>query len=177
VQGHRLSLPDQGRTSVIYLWRSAGNTCARAAKDPRTAHHPDIPRQFASLVIFFAVYAPKQNFPQAGGVYSRCLRTIFARLVKKMPVNTEQELAFQGSPSEFTSLEEKIYRTIELLKHAREGKAAADRDLERVREQLELRELEVDELKGEIVSLRKEREEVKARVEKMLQQMDALIGQ
>jgi chromosome segregation ATPase len=96
---------------------------------------------------------------------------------EEMPVNTEQELAFKGSPSEFTSLEEKIYRTIELLKNAREGKAAAERDLERVREQLELREQEVDQLKGEIVALRKEREEVKSRVEKLVEQMDTLIGQ
>jgi predicted nucleic acid-binding Zn-ribbon protein len=101
----------------------------------------------------------------------------FCKAGEEMPVNTEQELAFQGSPSEFTSLEEKIYRTIELLKHAREGKAAAERDLERVREQLELREQEVDQLKGEIVGLRKEREEVKSRVEKLVGQMDALIGQ
>lgn len=92
-----------------------------------------------------------------------------------MSVEVESQFAFQGSPSEFVSLEEKIYRTIELLKTAREGKAAAERDLERTREQLATREEEVEQLKGEIIALRKEREEVKARVEKMLQQMDSLI--
>ena len=94
-----------------------------------------------------------------------------------MPANTEQELAFHGSPSEFTSLEDKVYRTIELLKNARDGKAAVERDLQRVREDLELRDMEVEQLKGDIEALRKEREEIKSRVEKLLEQMDALVGQ
>jgi chromosome segregation ATPase len=93
-----------------------------------------------------------------------------------MPLNTEPELTFHNAPSEFVSLEEKVYRAIELLKSAREAKAAAERDLGRVREELEAREEEVDRLKSEIVSLKREREEVKARVEKMLQQMDSIIA-
>jgi len=84
------------------------------------------------------------------------------------------ELSTDFSDDDFHSLEAKIYKTIELLKSAREGKAAAERDAKRVREQLELREEEVDSLKGEVVALRKEREEVRTRVEKMLKQIDAL---
>lgn len=93
-----------------------------------------------------------------------------------MSVKTEREGAIEGTPSEFVSLEEKIYRTIELLKSAREGKAAAERDLSRVREQLEAREEEIESLKSEAIALRREREEVKSRIEKMLGQMDSLIG-
>lgn len=93
-----------------------------------------------------------------------------------MSVKAETELAFEGSTNEFVSLEEKIYRTIELLKTAREGKAAAERDLARVREQLEAREEETDSLKAEVIALKRDREEVKSRVEKMLGQMDALIS-
>ena len=93
-----------------------------------------------------------------------------------MPQAGDQELAFHEAPSEFVSLEEKIYRTIELLKAAREAKALAERDLARVREQLEAREEEVDQMKAEMVVIKREREEVKARIEKMLQQMDALIA-
>jgi chromosome segregation ATPase len=78
------------------------------------------------------------------------------------------------SADEFHSLEEKIYKTIELLKSAREGKSAAERDVTRMREQLELREEEVDSLKTEVIALRKEREEVRTRVEKMLKQIDEL---
>ena len=80
------------------------------------------------------------------------------------------------SATEFQSLEEKVYRTIELLKAAREARANAERDAQRVREQLEEREEENDQLRRELVTLRKEREEVKGRVEKMIDQIDALIS-
>jgi chromosome segregation ATPase len=83
-------------------------------------------------------------------------------------------VADEISADEFHALEEKVYKTIELLKSAREGKAAVERDVARMREQLELREEEVDSLKSEIVALRKEREEVRTRVEKMLKQIDEL---
>ncbi len=93
-----------------------------------------------------------------------------------MSVKTEREVTLEGTPAEFVSLEEKIYRTIELLKNAREGKAAVERDLTRVREQLEAREEEIEALKSEAIALRREREEVKSRIEKMLEQMDTLIS-
>ena len=78
------------------------------------------------------------------------------------------------SADDFHALEEKVYKTIELLKSARDAKSAAERDVVRMREQLELREEEIDSLKAEVVALRKEREEVRTRVEKMLKQIDEL---
>jgi chromosome segregation ATPase len=81
------------------------------------------------------------------------------------------------SADEFHSLEEKVYKTIELLKSARDAKSAAERDAARVREQLEIREEEVDSLKSEVIALRKEREEVRTRVEKMLKQIDELTAE
>jgi len=78
------------------------------------------------------------------------------------------------STADFKSLEEKILRTIELLKAAREARAVAERDVARLREQLNEREEEVDTMRHELVTLRREREEVRGRVEKMLEQIDAL---
>ena len=92
-------------------------------------------------------------------------------------MSVKAALAPEISADEFHSLEEKVYKTIELLKSAREAKAAAERDAARVREQLELREEEVDTLKGEMIALRKEREEVRTRVEKMLKQIDELTAE
>ena len=92
-----------------------------------------------------------------------------------MPSNAA--LAPEISADEFHSLEEKVYKTIELLKSARDAKSAAERDAARVREQLELREEEVDSLKTEVIALRKEREEVRTRVEKMLKQIDELTAE
>jgi chromosome segregation ATPase len=94
-----------------------------------------------------------------------------------MSTNAVSEMTSEVSDHEFHSLEEKIFKTIELLKSAREGKAAAERDVKRVREQLEMREEEIDSLKGELVALRKEREEVRTRVEKMLRQIDELTAE
>jgi chromosome segregation ATPase len=78
------------------------------------------------------------------------------------------------SAAEFHALEEKVYRTIELLKAARESKANAERDAARLREQLESREEEIERMRSEVVALRKEREDVRTRVEKMLQQIESL---
>jgi septation ring formation regulator EzrA len=81
------------------------------------------------------------------------------------------------SGEDFPALEEKIYKAIELLKAARTAKAAAERDAGRLRDQLEQREEELEMLRSEVISLRKEREEVRGRVEKMLKQMDSLVAE
>lgn len=83
----------------------------------------------------------------------------------------------EGTGGEFLSLEEKVYRTIELLKSAREAKVAAEKVAERLREQLETVEEELASAKSQLISLKKEREEVRGRVEKMLDQMDALVAE
>jgi len=86
----------------------------------------------------------------------------------------EEEVSAQVPSDDFQALEQKVYRTIEMYKAAREARAAADRDAQRLREQLEEREEEVEGLRREMVQLRREREEVRGRVEKMLQQIDTL---
>lgn len=84
------------------------------------------------------------------------------------------ELESVVSPDEFHALEEKVYKTIELLKSARDARALAERDVIRLREQLEEREEEVETLREQMVGLRREREDVRSRVEKMLKQLDAM---
>ena len=75
---------------------------------------------------------------------------------------------------DFHALEEKIYRTIEMLKQAREARAAAERAAARLREQLDGRDDHTQALRAEVVALRREREEIRTRVEKMLKQIEAL---
>jgi chromosome segregation ATPase len=83
-----------------------------------------------------------------------------------------EALEFEVPADDFQALEEKVYRTVELLKSAREGKAAAERDGLRLREQLDAREDEVETLKRELLKLRKDREEVRSRVERMMRQIE-----
>jgi chromosome segregation ATPase len=85
-----------------------------------------------------------------------------------------EEVSAQVPADDFQALEEKVYRTIELYKSAREAKTVIERDVKRLRQQLEEREDEFETMRKEMVRLRKEREEIRARVEKMLQQIETL---
>jgi len=91
-----------------------------------------------------------------------------------MSAKAMEDLTAAIPADDFHALEEKIYRTIEMLKEAREAKATAERTVARLREQLEGRDDQTQALRTEVVVLRKEREEVRTRVEKMLKQIEAL---
>ena len=91
-----------------------------------------------------------------------------------MALNAVERVAEQVPADEFQVLEEKIYRTIELYKAARQAQAAAERDVHRLRQHLEDREQELVTLRRETVQLKKEREEIRGRVEKMLAQIESI---
>jgi chromosome segregation ATPase len=91
-----------------------------------------------------------------------------------MTLRAVEEVSTQVPADDFQALEDKVYRTIDLYKSAREARAIAERDVQRLREQLEQREEEVESLRREMVSLRKERELVRSRVEKMLAQIERI---
>jgi predicted nucleic acid-binding Zn-ribbon protein len=91
-----------------------------------------------------------------------------------MSVKTVEEVSAEVPAEDFQALEEKVYRTIELYKAAKEARATAERDAKRLREQLEEREEENETMRRELVQMRKDREDIRARVEKMLGQMDSL---
>lgn len=90
-----------------------------------------------------------------------------------MVLKAVEEVAAEVPADDFQALEDKVYRTIEMYKAAREAKAAAERDVQRLRQQLKDREEEAESLRREAVQLRKDREEVRRRVEKMMRQIDA----
>ncbi len=91
-----------------------------------------------------------------------------------MALNAVEQVAEQVPADDFQALEEKIYRTIEMYKAARQAQAAAERDAQRLRQQMEDREEELVRLRREAVQLKKEREEIRGRVEKMLQQIESI---
>ena len=88
-----------------------------------------------------------------------------------------EEMPALVQADDFHALEERIYRTIELLKEAREAKAAAERTAARLREQLQSHDDQTQALRSEVVTLRREREEVHTRIEKMLKQIETLTQQ
>jgi chromosome segregation ATPase len=91
-----------------------------------------------------------------------------------MSVKTVEEVSEQVRAEDFEALEEKVYRTIELYKAAKEARTTAERDVKRLREQLEEREEENETMRRELLQLRKDREDIRGRVEKMLSQMESL---
>jgi hypothetical protein len=91
-----------------------------------------------------------------------------------MSAKMVEEVSAEVPAEDFQTLEEKVYRTIELYKAAREARATAERDAQRLRDQLEEREEENEAMRRELVQLRKDREDIRARVEKMLGQMESL---
>ncbi|HZQ97079.1 MAG TPA: hypothetical protein VFA67_18855 [Candidatus Sulfotelmatobacter sp.] len=91
-----------------------------------------------------------------------------------MPSNAVEQVSEQVPADDFQALEEKVYRTIEMFKAARQAQANAERDVQRLRQQVEDREEELVRLRRESVQLKKEREDIRSRVEKMLAQIESL---
>jgi hypothetical protein len=91
-----------------------------------------------------------------------------------MALNAIEQVADKVPADDFQALEEKIYRTIEMYKAARQAQSAAERDVQRLRQQLEERDQELVALRRDSVQLKKEREIIRGRVEKMLEQIESI---
>jgi hypothetical protein len=79
------------------------------------------------------------------------------------------------SVDEFQALEQKVLRAIEIVKREREARAAAEAEAANLRAQLAEQQQLSAMAESEINTLSKERENVRLRVEKMLNQMDELL--
>jgi hypothetical protein len=91
-----------------------------------------------------------------------------------MALNAMEQVSDKVPADDFQALEEKIYRTIEMYKAARQAQTAAERDVQRLRQQLEERDQELVTLRRDSVHLKKEREVIRGRVEKMLEQIESI---
>lgn len=78
------------------------------------------------------------------------------------------------SVADFSALEERIVRAVELVKSERQARAAAEERATKAEAQLGEQSPVVEQLKQEIRSLRGERDQVRQRVERLLKQLDAL---
>ena len=91
-----------------------------------------------------------------------------------MALNAVEQVSDQVQTDDFEALEAKVYRTIEMYKAARQAQSAAERDAQRLRQQLEERGEELATMRREAVQLKKEREVIRGRVEKMLAQIESI---
>jgi hypothetical protein len=79
------------------------------------------------------------------------------------------------SVDEFQALEQKVLRAVEIVKREREARAAAETEVASLREQLATYQSNARAVETELTTLNKERDAVRLRVEKMLQQIDELL--
>lgn len=79
------------------------------------------------------------------------------------------------SVDEFQALEQKVIRAVEIVKREREARAAAEAQVASLNEQLESQLSAQIAVEAQLNTLTKERDAVRQRVEKMLQQMDELL--
>jgi chromosome segregation ATPase len=89
-----------------------------------------------------------------------------------LEINTEAPAI---THDEFQALEHKVLRAVEVVRREREARAAAEAEVGALREQLEALTAASNHAQTQITTLHQEREAVRARVEKMLQQMDELV--
>lgn len=79
------------------------------------------------------------------------------------------------SVDEFQALEQRVLRTVELIRKERELRATAEQEISALKELLDHASDENSTLTKQLTEMRTERVEVKSRVDAMLQQMDEIL--
>jgi hypothetical protein len=91
---------------------------------------------------------------------------------------TQTMLAEQGalavSADDFVALEERVKRTVELVKRERQARAAAEAHAADAEGKVLAQAAQTERLQSELSALRAERDQVRQRVERLLAQLDAL---
>jgi chromosome segregation ATPase len=87
-------------------------------------------------------------------------------------VLTEPELPM--GIDDFEALEQRVLRTVGLLKAEREARADADLKTTELQRALEARNSDLLRAEEELAAFKKERDEVRGRVERLLRQLDAI---
>jgi septal ring factor EnvC (AmiA/AmiB activator) len=85
-----------------------------------------------------------------------------------------EPVALTVSVDDFSSLEERILRAVEMVKRERQARAAAEERATHAETQLHEQAPQIEQLQKEVHALEAEREHVRQRVERLLGQLDAL---
>ena len=79
------------------------------------------------------------------------------------------------SVDEFQALEQRVMRTVELIRSEREARASAEAEITVLKELLDTASAETSSLTVELAALKQERVQVKTRVDAMLKQLDDIV--
>jgi hypothetical protein len=86
----------------------------------------------------------------------------------------EEASSLALSVDEFSALEERVLRAVDLVKRERQTRAAAEERVSQVEAQLREQAPVAENLQKEVEGLRSERDQVRKRIERLLAQLDAL---
>ena len=78
------------------------------------------------------------------------------------------------SADEFSALEERVLRAVELVKRERQSRAEAEERVARSQATLTEQAAELDRMERDVKQLRAERDHVRERVERLLKQLDSI---
>jgi hypothetical protein len=82
--------------------------------------------------------------------------------------------ALTVSADDFSALEERIVRAVELVKKARQARAAAEERATQAEAKISEQVPRIEQLEKELHALKGERDQVRQRVERLLAQLDTL---
>jgi septal ring factor EnvC (AmiA/AmiB activator) len=86
----------------------------------------------------------------------------------------QEQAALTMSVDDFSALEERIVRAVEVVKRERQARTLADERAVHAEAQLHDQAPRIEQLEKELHALRGERDHVRQRVERLLAQLDAL---
>lgn len=88
--------------------------------------------------------------------------------------NKEEPVALTVSADDFSALENRIIRAVEMVKRERQGRMAAEERAQQAEGDLHQVAPRIEALEREIITLKNERDHIRQRVERLLSQLDAL---
>lgn len=91
-----------------------------------------------------------------------------------MSTLTLQEAELPTATDDFSALEERIVRAVELVKHERAARAEAEKNASRLQSLLDAQAGLLEQAKEQMRTLEREREQVRLRVERLLKQIDEI---
>ncbi len=92
----------------------------------------------------------------------------------EMESSQETPAALTVSVDDFAALEERVLRAVTLVKQERQARLAAEERAAQAEAQVHEQSPRLEQMETELAALKVERDRVRQRVEKLLQQLDAL---
>ena len=87
-----------------------------------------------------------------------------------------QDAQLPIAADDFNALEQRVLRTVELLKAERQARAAAEQNGATLQQLLDEQSTELSRTQDQVRTLEKERDHVRQRVERLFKQLDEIAG-